>query len=254
MTFPLIASHRAGALLWTENSRVAFENTVRLPVDLVEFDVQRTVDGVLAVFHDATLDRVTESSGPLAALTWAELSEVRYRDGQPILRLEEVLEIVGPSHLDLRLEIKPGPDLVRYDGIEREIADMLSTAGLLERTQISAFPLQTVAAFRQVATPGRGIVWLVADPVVQLIGDDARLRGLARDAGADQMSMRINRLTPSRVAASARDGIPLGAFAAHDASTIDHAAACGVPVFTSDRPDIAIERRSAWAAQHSAAP
>ena len=32
-----IASHRGGALLWAENSRLAFEETAKLPVEQVEF-------------------------------------------------------------------------------------------------------------------------------------------------------------------------------------------------------------------------
>ena len=32
MTMTHIISHRGGALLWPENSRVAFENTAKLPV------------------------------------------------------------------------------------------------------------------------------------------------------------------------------------------------------------------------------
>jgi len=42
-----IASHRGGALLWPENSRIAFENTAKLPVEQVEFDVHPTTDGRL---------------------------------------------------------------------------------------------------------------------------------------------------------------------------------------------------------------
>jgi glycerophosphoryl diester phosphodiesterase len=246
MTFPLIASHRGGALCWTENTREAFENTARLPVDLVEFDVQRTTDGVLVVFHDATLDRMTDATGPLGLLSWAELSRVRYTDGQPILRLEEVLEIMAPSPVDLRIEIKPGVDLVRYTGIEAEIAAMVEAHGLMSRSQVTAFPLATVEAFAKLARPGRGFVWLVADPLVRLIDDDAKLCALAREAGADQMAMRLPFLSPERVNAAAAEGISLGAFAAHDAESVDRAAECGVAVFTSDRPDIALERRAAW--------
>ena len=47
-----IASHRGGALLWPENSRIAFENTARLAVEQVEFDVHPTRDGKLVVIHD----------------------------------------------------------------------------------------------------------------------------------------------------------------------------------------------------------
>ena len=47
-----IASHRGGALLWAENSRLAFEQTAKLPVEQVEFDVHPSRDGRLVVIHD----------------------------------------------------------------------------------------------------------------------------------------------------------------------------------------------------------
>jgi glycerophosphoryl diester phosphodiesterase len=60
-----IAAHRGGALLWPENSRLAFENTTRLAVEQVEFDVHFSADRQLVVIHDATLDRTTDGSGPI---------------------------------------------------------------------------------------------------------------------------------------------------------------------------------------------
>ena len=33
-----IASHRGGALLWAENSRLAFEQTAKLPVEVRHFE------------------------------------------------------------------------------------------------------------------------------------------------------------------------------------------------------------------------
>jgi glycerophosphoryl diester phosphodiesterase len=62
-----IASHRDGALLWPENSRIAFESTAKLAVDQVEFDVHPSRDGKLVVIHDATLDRTTDATGPVNA-------------------------------------------------------------------------------------------------------------------------------------------------------------------------------------------
>ena len=59
--------HRGGALVWPENSPTAFRNTAALPVEQVEFDVHPTTDGRLAVFHDPTLERTSDGTGPVAA-------------------------------------------------------------------------------------------------------------------------------------------------------------------------------------------
>lgn len=51
----------------------AFAQAVALGADALEFDVHVTADGVAVVHHDATLDRTTDGSGPLAARTLAEI-------------------------------------------------------------------------------------------------------------------------------------------------------------------------------------
>lgn len=243
--FPLIASHRGGARLWAENSRIAFERTAELPVDLVEFDVQRTRDGVLVVFHDARLDRVTDATGLLAERGWDELRQATLlgTGGDRILTLDEVIEIFRPTGIDLRLEIKPGPDLLPYPGIEAEIASALSAAGMLARTQITSFRLASIETFAAAAAPGRGLLWLIGRPVDRLIGDDGRLWALARDAGADQVGFEIGALTAERIASARAAGLTPGSFATHTEPEIRKAQALGVAVFTTDRPDLALRLR-----------
>ena len=44
--------------------------------DGLELDVHLSADGVAVVCHDATLDRTTDATGPVAARTAAELARV----------------------------------------------------------------------------------------------------------------------------------------------------------------------------------
>ncbi|WP_353210546.1 glycerophosphodiester phosphodiesterase family protein [Rhodovarius sp.] len=102
-----ICAHRGGALLWPENSLTAFRHALALPIEEVECDVHLSADGVAMVHHDATLERTTEGSGPVAHRTAAELSATRLRglnEGLP--RLADLLELVAASGKLLRLEIK----------------------------------------------------------------------------------------------------------------------------------------------------
>lgn len=71
---PLHISHRGGAKRYPENTLYAFERAVQVHrTDMLELDVHATRDGVVVVAHDATLERCTNGSGPLKALTWEEL-------------------------------------------------------------------------------------------------------------------------------------------------------------------------------------
>ena len=161
-----IASHRGGALLWPENSRISFENTTKLAVEQVEFDVHPTRDGKLVVIHDDTLDRTTDGKGPVAAQDWAALSKLVLKGtgGQRMLLLDEVIEIFRPTPIVMRLEIKCGPDRVPYPGHAARVARALEQARVLERCVLTSFQLGTVCEAVAAARPMKH-VWLVLPQV-----------------------------------------------------------------------------------------
>jgi glycerophosphoryl diester phosphodiesterase len=66
-------AHRGGSRLRPENTLAAFDHAVSLGVDGLECDIHLSADGVPVIIHDATLDRTTEATGPVAARTAAEL-------------------------------------------------------------------------------------------------------------------------------------------------------------------------------------
>ena len=73
----------------------------------IEFDLQITSDGEAVVFHDDTLNRVTEASGPVKSLTVAELQRITLRHSAArIPTLVDVLKLVD-SRVPLVIEIKP---------------------------------------------------------------------------------------------------------------------------------------------------
>lgn len=61
----------------------------------VEVDVRATVDGIIVVFHDDSLDRMTDGKGPVGKLGFAEMQ--RYivgKSGKPAPSLPDVLELM----------------------------------------------------------------------------------------------------------------------------------------------------------------
>ena len=136
-----IASHRGGALLWPENSRIAFENTAKLPVEHVEFDVHPTRDGKLVVIHDDTLDRTTDGSGPVAARDWAELSRLTLKGtgGQRMLLLDEHLQgALGGLLILQELPVQLGRLLLKV--LERRQALLGDVQGLRQRLGMDNWP------------------------------------------------------------------------------------------------------------------
>ena len=88
-----------------ENSISAFRHSVELGFG-IELDVRLSKDGVLVVFHDDTLDRMTGLSGRVIDYTAEELSAMRLagtEDGIPTF--SEVLSLIG-GRVPLLVEIK----------------------------------------------------------------------------------------------------------------------------------------------------
>jgi glycerophosphoryl diester phosphodiesterase len=121
----------------------------------IEVDLQLSADGEVMVFHDATLDRLTKSSGPLAAKSSAELKAVAFRDcAEHMPTLQELLDTVaGRTPLVLELKSKDGSN-ARLPARVAEI--LLRYAGPVAAM---SFDPETVIALRKFA-PGlpRGVV------------------------------------------------------------------------------------------------
>jgi glycerophosphoryl diester phosphodiesterase len=119
--YPRIIGHRGAAALAPENTvaslRVAAESGARW----VEVDSKLSGDGIPVLFHDDTLDRTTNATGPVSGRTAAELArlDAGFRfdpergkpfSGEPIPTLAQYLTEVRKLGLGLDLEIKPDKD------------------------------------------------------------------------------------------------------------------------------------------------
>jgi glycerophosphoryl diester phosphodiesterase len=70
---PRIFAHRGDAAHFPENTLAAFKSAVEIGADVIETDVQRSSDGHFVVFHDETIDRITEGAGRIDGYTVGEL-------------------------------------------------------------------------------------------------------------------------------------------------------------------------------------
>jgi glycerophosphoryl diester phosphodiesterase len=80
---PLVSAHRGGAGPGLpENCLATFAATVGATWAMLEIDLRRTKDGAIVLMHDATLDRTSNGTGPVAARTLAELRSLRLKDSK----------------------------------------------------------------------------------------------------------------------------------------------------------------------------
>jgi glycerophosphoryl diester phosphodiesterase len=88
---PIPFAHRGGAAEGPENTWASFSHARDLGYRYLETDVHATTDGVVAVIHDPSLDRVSDRTGTVGELSWAEVAAARIDGREPIPRLDELL-------------------------------------------------------------------------------------------------------------------------------------------------------------------
>lgn len=108
-----------------ENSRAAFVAAIEQGYG-IELDVQMSRDGQAVVFHDDTLDRLTDRAGPVRALTAADLSGVTIgTSADTIEPLADILDLIG-GRVPVLIEIKD------------QSLTLTETDGTLERAVVQA--------------------------------------------------------------------------------------------------------------------
>ena len=84
-----VFAHRGGRMELDENTMVAFERSYEAGYRGFETDVRMTKDGELVIMHDNSLERTTNGKGEVEELTRADIEQLRTKQGNEILFLDE---------------------------------------------------------------------------------------------------------------------------------------------------------------------
>jgi glycerophosphoryl diester phosphodiesterase len=240
---PLIAAHRGGALLWPENSLLAYRNALALGADFLETDIHLTADGEVVVLHDPTLDRTTTGTGPVSGRRLAELAPLRLRaaDGtatdEPVPTLGQLLDLVAPSRAKLLLEIKVDAARRPYAAIEDKALALVRARGLTGRVLVMAFEPDTLRRVRAL-DPAIPVVLLVSRARMEREGGEAMIRQ-ARELRATHLGVDHRALDAALVAAVRAAGLTSAAWTVNTEPDLRRIIDLGVDVVISDRPDLA---------------
>lgn len=249
----LATGHRGARGVAPENTMPSFERARADGVDVLELDVQASRDGEVVVFHDPTLDRTTDGTGPVVERTWSELAalDAAYRftldggasfplrgQGVRIPRLSEVLEAWPEQLLTVELKRSPHPELLPA------VVRLLRPHA--HRVVVGSFDHELLSAFRRAcpevptSCSAREIQALFLLGRVPLLGALVRTPALAiqmprtsdheRDEG-------IVLATPSFVRFLHRRGMAVQVWTINDEPTMRALIALGVDGITTDFPD-----------------
>ncbi|MGJ3492982.1 Glycerophosphoryl diester phosphodiesterase [Piscirickettsia salmonis] len=158
-----VIAHRGASAEYPENTWMAFEHAHAQGAKWLEFDVWVNADGVPVIFHDESLERMTNGVGHITEASSAYLSSLHIKhqgqllENEKIPHLETVLAWLDKCQLSANIELK---------GIEKKIAscstlplDLKATAKIIcavinkfpslrASLVISSFSLSLLAAAR----------------------------------------------------------------------------------------------------------
>lgn len=151
----LAIAHRGGRGLGPEGTLPLFRQAVDLGVNVLEFDLRQSADGVLVVLHDEKVDRTTDGRGRAGEMTLAQLKALNAgydwsADGQThpfrgqgytIPTLAEVFRAFPEQHYVI--EIKPDEERVAL-----ALGAAIRDGGMADRVLVASFHGGALAALR----------------------------------------------------------------------------------------------------------
>ncbi len=105
MKKPLIIGHRGAMGHETENTLPSIQKAMDLGVDMIEIDVFKLKSGEVVVFHDDTVDRLTNGPGSIEGYNIIELKKLIVNGGHQIPMLQDVLKLID-NKVALNIELK----------------------------------------------------------------------------------------------------------------------------------------------------
>jgi glycerophosphoryl diester phosphodiesterase len=247
---PIVIAHRGSAVLWPENTLLAFRQALDLGADILELDLRTTSDGEIVVLHDETVDRTTDGSGRVREMTYEELRRLdaghRFFPIAPVVApegghgvtvptIDEVLSTFSTARLNLEIK-EPG------NALAASLCERILHYGAGDRVLVASFHVSAVHAFRAecpsvatTATVSEAKRFLVASrfpgmpyvPAAQALQLPERFRGI--------------RVVDRRTTEAARQAnLPLYVFTINDVQAVRRLLAAGVDGFVTDRPDVVL--------------
>lgn len=115
----LVIGHRGAMGHETENTIPSIKKALELHVDMIEIDVFKIATGEIVVFHDDTVDRLTNGTGNIEDYTWEELQKLVVTGNHKIPLLTNVIDVINRK-VPLNIELKGAGTAVAVNAILQE--------------------------------------------------------------------------------------------------------------------------------------
>jgi glycerophosphoryl diester phosphodiesterase len=250
-----VFAHRGGSALAPENTLAAFEIGLRAGADGLELDVQLSADGVPVVVHDATLERTTNATGPVAARTAAELAHVDagwhfagsrgdfpFRgQGLGISTLRDVLL----RHRDVPIIIEMKLD---SEEMGRRVADDIRAAGAESWVCAAGYGSRSAETVRR-ALPQTATSACTAEVRLAVYRSWSGWPLRRPPFGGYQVpehAGRIRIVSPRFIRHAHAAGLEVQVWTVDEQADMERLLGWGADALISNRPDLAVRVRDAW--------
>jgi len=245
-------AHRGSSLLAPENTLAAFHNALTLGIDAIELDVQMSRDGQTIVFHDNTLDRLTNGRGNILDQDFAYLRSLNAAahfpggwfqpEGIPTLR--EVLDL-AKGHVSVYIEIKHSQRegvSGRYPNIAETVVAEVQATNMLDQALIISFDWHILSVIKSLE-PSLETGAIVSkewwseqtkDPLDVLCEQAAAL-------GCSWINLDALLFSPDMPDIFHQRGFQLGLWTVNRLDKLRQFATAGVDSLTTDRPDFFVQ-------------
>ncbi len=206
MNKPLIIAHRGDSSHAPENTLAAFRLALEKGADGVEFDVQLSKDGVPVIIHDYDLKRTAGRRESVAGLTAKQLGRIdvgswftkkkRINEdlsSQTVPTLVEVLNVLADCRGPIYIELKCRDD--SYEALAKAVCNVIRDSPQLSQMIVKSFRLAAIPVVRHALSDVKTAA-LFEPEIMKFVRRKRHIIALAREFGADQISLHHSLATP----------------------------------------------------------
>jgi glycerophosphoryl diester phosphodiesterase len=209
-----------------ENTLPSIQKALDLGVDAIEIDVFKCASGELVVFHDATLDHLTDGTGDIMQYSLEELKKVKVLGAYQIPTLDEVLDLIG-GRVILNIELK-GPDTAKptYSLLASYFENSNWTP---EAILISSFNWEELRQYRKLDAEAALAILIEVNPMAGL--------PIAKELNAVAINPKYSTLTLETVERLHKKGYKVYPWTVNSPTAIKKMKAFGVDGIITDYPE-----------------
>ena len=221
-------AHRGASEYAPENTMSAFYLGLLQGANGFETDVQMTKDGVPVLFHDDTVDRVTDGTGPLNQYTYEELKGMKVYGNSTtgfydrVVSLKEFLDAFSQYDIQFAIELK-GAD------VEGETLEMVKEFGIMDKTTFTSFHYAYIQKIKELDPTAR-VGWLTSS-----IADEA-IESLLKISG-EEFAPEAELVTEAFMEKCRKVGLGVRSWGVSNIALMKKMCALGVDGMTVNFPD-----------------